>query len=240
MTRSKRRLSTPTRSASRRRARSRTLGAGASSPRARTPASTARRTSSPTLTSSRKTSTEPASARDISSRSPTMRWNRRRSSPRSCRARWARGGSSARSASSTSSDAARVVSGERNSWLTSELKRASRSIRAWIWSTMALNEVVRPSRSGSRGLGRQSGVELAAGDGHRGPGDRGQRPERRRLAKRPRAAPSRVVTTPAADEGAPSTPGCGRGRRGRTPRSRRRGRTGSARPPRSGAGRATR
>ncbi len=29
-----------------------------------------------------------------------------------------------------------VVSGERSSWLTSEVKRASRSMRSWSWSTI--------------------------------------------------------------------------------------------------------
>ncbi len=49
-------------------------------------------------------------------------------------------GNSSRSASSTSTEADSVVRGERSSWLTSELKRASRSMRSCNWSTMALKE----------------------------------------------------------------------------------------------------
>ena len=152
-------------------------------PCGRSPASTERCTSSATFTSSRKTSTEPASARDISSRSPTMRWKRRRSSLRSCRARWERGGRSSRSASSTSSEAARVVSGERSSWLTSELNRASRSMRSCSWSTMALNELGQALEVGIGRVGVEAGVEVAAGDGARRPRHVGQRAQRARAGE---------------------------------------------------------
>ena len=87
-------------------------------------------------------------------------------------------GSSSRSASSTSSGGGQGGQGERSSWLTSELNRASRSMRSWSWSTMALNELVRPSRSGSAAVGVEPGVELAAGDGPGRPGHVGQRPQR--------------------------------------------------------------
>ena len=175
------------------------------SPRPRTPASTARSTSSLTLTSSRNTSAEPASARDISKRSPTMRWNRRRSSPNSWRARWARGGRLSRSASRTSSEAESVVRGERSSWLTSELNRASRWIRAWSWSTMVLNELVRPSRSGSAASApkRVSSRPPAMATAARDTADSGR--SDRRLANRPSARPSNVVTTPVPRSVTPST-----------------------------------
>ena len=112
-----------------------------------------------------------------------MRWKRLRSSLSSCSARWERGGSSSRSASSTSMAAARVVRGERSSWLTSELKRASRSIRSCSWSTMALNERVKPSRSGSA-ASRSSRVSRSPrGDGAGGPRDDGQRSQRARAGE---------------------------------------------------------
>ena len=69
----------------------------------RVPAATERRTSSPASTSSRARSTDPVSEREISSRSATIRWKRRRSSPSRSRARWAGGESSSAWASRTSS-----------------------------------------------------------------------------------------------------------------------------------------
>ena len=60
-----------------------------------------------------------------------------------------RSGRSSRRASSTSTAADRAVIGERSSWLTSDAKRASRSIRACTASAMSLNESARRSRSGS-------------------------------------------------------------------------------------------
>ena len=99
-----------------------------------------------------------------------------------------------------------MVRGERNSWLTSELKRASRSIRDWIWSTMALNEVVRPSRSGSLVSegSRVSSWPPAMATAARETSVSGR--SERRLAKRPRPAPSSVVTTPATTRVIASTP----------------------------------
>ena len=56
--------------------------------------------------------------------------------------------------------------GERGSWLTSEAKRASRSMRLWTASAMSLNESTSRSRSGSgSGSSRVSkppGYSLAA------------------------------------------------------------------------------
>ena len=104
-----------------------------------------------------------------------MRWKRRRSSLRFWSARCERAESPSRSASRTSSEAASVVSGERSSWLTSELKRASRSIRSCSWSTMALKELVRPSRSGSAASASRRVSSSPAGDGAGGPGHRGER-----------------------------------------------------------------
>ncbi len=204
MTRSKRRLSTPT-WRPRTEGSMRTEGTAAFPSRLRVPASTERCTSSETSTSSRKTSLEPASTRDISRRSLTMRWKRRRSSPRSASAWRERGGRSSCSASSTSSDAANVVRGERSSWLTSELKRASRSMRTWSWSTMALKEFVSPSRSGSVASGsrRVSSSPPAMAPAARDTSARGRKS--RLLAKRPRPVPSSVVMIPTTKSVMPRT-----------------------------------
>ncbi len=71
-----------------------------------------------------------------------------------------------------------VVSGERSSWLTSEVKRASRSIRSWSWSTIVLNDWVRPAQVGVLGRRAQPGVEVAPGDGDGGPRHGRERPQR--------------------------------------------------------------
>ena len=110
---------------------------------------TACRTSSAGLTSSSDSSADPASNREISSRSSTMRRNRCRSPSSRVRARRARGVSSALWVSSTLTEADRVVRGERSSWLTSDVNRASRSIRFWRLAAIRLNEVARSRRSGS-------------------------------------------------------------------------------------------
>ena len=134
-----------------------------------------------------------------------MRWKRRRSSARSCRARCDRGGSLSRSASSTSIAAAKVVSGDRSSWLTSELKRASRSMRSCNWSTMALNDMVKPSRSGSAASrsSRVSRSPEAMAPAARDTSASGR--SERTLANRPSPVPRSVVTTPATKRVNPST-----------------------------------
>ena len=107
-------------------------------------------------------------------------------------------GISSRWFSMTSIDAASVMSGERSSWLTSDAKRASRSIRSWRAWAISLNEAV---------IGRRSGSSLARAGGRAarrpGPG-RGRHaaegPQRARLAHQPRPAPARVVTSDAADQ----------------------------------------
>ena len=66
--------------------------------------------------------------------------------------------------------------GERSSWLTSDAKRASRSIRSWTASAMSLNDVTSRSRSGSL-LGLEPGVEAARGQLAGGVGDARDRPQ---------------------------------------------------------------
>ena len=90
--------------------------------------------------------------------------------------------------------------GERSSWLTSELKRASRSMRSCSWSTMALNERVNPSRSGSAASGssRVSSSPPAMARAARDTTANGR--SERVLAKRPSAIPKMVVMTPATNE----------------------------------------
>ena len=94
----------------------------------------------------------PASKREISSRSSTSPWNRLTSLDSRSSAAWARSGISSRRASITSTDADRVINGERSSWLTSEAKRASRSIRA----CSADGHVVERVGEHARGRGRRS------------------------------------------------------------------------------------
>ena len=79
-------------------------------------------------------------------------------------AAWARSGMSSRWFSSTSTDAASVISGERSSWLTSEANRASRSMRSWRAWAMSLNESASGREVGVV-AGLEPGVEPAAGDG---------------------------------------------------------------------------
>ena len=91
----------------------------------------------------------PASTREISRRSSTI-WSKRWTwLTTTSRAFCDRSGSSLRRPSSTSTAADRAVMGERSSWLTSEAKRASRSMRLWTASAMSLNELTSRSRSGS-------------------------------------------------------------------------------------------
>ena len=137
----------------------------------------------------------------------------------------ARGRSRARRRPPTASS-----SGERSSWLTSELNRASRSIRSWSWSTMALNEVVSPTRSGSaasmssRVSSSPPAMAPAASDVTSESGR-----SSRRLAKRPERDPEQRRHRAGDEERqAQHAHACGRGRRGRTPRSRRRAPTGPA------------
>ena len=97
---------------------------------------------------------EPALKREISSRSSTSRsnrsvWRRRMSSA---------GRASSSTRRSSTSIAARIaVSGVRSSWLTSDAKRASRSMRSWRASTMSLKEWTKGARSAvaSREAGRR-------------------------------------------------------------------------------------
>ncbi len=91
----------------------------------------------------------PTSKREISSRSSTSCWNRSTSADSRSSAVWARSGISSRLFSSTSTEAARVMRGERSSWLTSEAKRASRSTRSSSACAMWLNGTASTSRSGS-------------------------------------------------------------------------------------------
>ena len=91
----------------------------------------------------------PASKREISRRSSTRPWNRMTSLDSRSSADCARSGRSSRRASITSTDAARVISGDRSSWLTSDAKRASRSTRCSSASAMSLNDSVSTRRSGS-------------------------------------------------------------------------------------------
>ena len=113
-------------------------------------ASTAWCTSSTGLTSSSERRATPASKREISSRSSTSCWKRAMSAAmRSTAACADSSGISSRRVASTSIDAARVMSGERSSWLTSDAKRPSRSIRSSSAWAMWLNDVTSASRSGS-------------------------------------------------------------------------------------------
>ena len=47
------------------------------------------------------------------------------------------------------------MSGDRSSWLTSEVKRASRSMRSWSWSTIRLKAEARTARSAKSALSRR-------------------------------------------------------------------------------------
>ena len=76
----------------------------------------------------------------------------------------------------TSAAAASAVIGERSSWLTSEAKRASRSMRACTASAMSLNESAEPVEVGVA-LGGDARVEVAGGDLAGGVGDPAERPQ---------------------------------------------------------------
>ena len=107
---------------------------------------------------------------------------------------WVRSGSSPRRPSMTSAAAASAVIGERSSWLTSEAKRASRSMRAWTASAMSLNESARRSRSGSPSrttrVSRSPAAISPAASVMR-PSGRSSRP----LVHQPAKLASRIVTT---------------------------------------------
>ena len=91
--------------------------------------------------------------------------------------------------------------GERSSWLTSEVNRASRSMRSWSWSTIGLKEPVRPARSGSsmasgsRVSSRPPAMAMAAAETP--VSGRSDRP----AAERPTAAPSGGGDEPGGEEG---------------------------------------
>ena len=133
----------------------------------------------------------PASNRLISSRSSTSPWNRATSLVSRSSAAWARSGSSWRRASITSTEADSVISGERSSWLTSEAKRASRSMRSCSAEAMSLNELGERAEVGVVG-GGEAGAEVPAGDRLGGLRRLGERPdgaaggEARRAARRAR------------------------------------------------------
>ena len=134
-------------------------------------------------TSSRKTSTEPASARDISSRSPTMRWKRRRSSLSSCRARCERGRQLVPVGLEHLDGGGQR--GEGGAQLVAHV-----GVEAGL-ALDALLELVDHGVEGDGealevGVGRlgvEPGVELAAGDGARRPRHDGQRPQRARAGE---------------------------------------------------------
>ena len=106
----------------------------------------------------------PTSNREISSRSSTSCWNRSTSADSRSSAVWARSGISSREFSSTSTEADSVISGERSSWLTSDAKRASRSMRSSSASAISLNGTARTVEVGVV-ADAQPGVEPTAGDG---------------------------------------------------------------------------
>ncbi|NDC26773.1 MAG: ATP-binding protein [Actinobacteria bacterium] len=100
-------------------------------------------------TSSKLDSLAPASMRDSSRRSITVRSNRLTCEATMSIAWRLRSVKSSRRATMTSTAAASAVTGLRSSWLTSLAKRCSRSIRACTASAMSLNESTSWSRSGS-------------------------------------------------------------------------------------------
>ena len=107
-----------------------------------------------------------------------------------------RSGMSSRRASSTSTAAARAVIGERSSWLTSEAKRASRSIRVCTASAISLNEPANRSRSGSdSGASRVSSPPEAMSSAASATWLSG-RSSRRLVARPNRVASSRVPAAP--------------------------------------------
>ena len=108
-----------------------------------------RRIKSTRFTLSRLFSLAPASSRESSSKSTTVRSKRLTCDARMSIASLFRSENSARFKTSTSTEATRAVTGERNSWLTSLAKRCSRSMRCCTASAISLNEVTSLSRSGS-------------------------------------------------------------------------------------------
>ena len=138
----------------------------------------------------------PRSDREISSSSSTRRLKRRTSAPSRSRACRALGVSSSRLASRTESELARVVSGERSSWLTSEAKLASRSIRSWSRSTILLNAAASAARSAKLSLSRRvSRLPPAMARAARVVSCSGRRA--RAAAHSPSTAPAKVVMSAA-------------------------------------------
>ena len=122
----------------------------------------------------------------------------------------------------TSTEAASVVSGERSSWLTSEAKRASRSMRSWRARAMSLNEVDEGPEVGvvarlEPGVEAAPAMAVAAANVGQGPEDPAAEP-----TSRGRRRPA-VVTSGGGEQGEAERPqGVARARRGRRSRSRRR------------------
>ena len=113
---------------------------------------TACRTNSTRLSSSRSSRAVPTSKREISSRSSTSCLNRSTSADEQVDRGLRRGRAARRvRVSSTSTDAASVISGDRSSWLTSDAKRASRSTRSCSAPAISLNEAASEARSRSAG-----------------------------------------------------------------------------------------
>ena len=139
----------------------------------------------------------PASNRLISSRSSTSCWNRSTSADSRSSAVWARSGISPRLFSSTSTDAASVISGERSSWLTSEANRASRSTRSSRAWAMWLNGTASTSRSGSSPTtSRVSRRPPAMASAAAPTSSRGARARRRRPPARGSRRPPWTAATP--------------------------------------------
>ena len=109
---------------------------------------------------------------------------------------WVRSGMSSRRASSTSTAAARAVIGERSSWLTSEAKRASRSIRVCTASAISLNEPANRSRSGSDSGARRVSSPPEAMSSAASATWLSGRSSRRLVARPNRVASSRVPAAP--------------------------------------------
>ena len=112
----------------------------------------------------------------------------------------------------------KVVRGDRSSWLTSEVNRASRSIRPWRLPAMRLNEPASAFRSASSPASTlvpncPPAMATAASEIP----DSGRRT--RPLAQRPTTAPAMVVTTPPPPAPGPAPAECGPARPGRRPRS---------------------
>ncbi len=159
-------------------------------------AATAWRTNCTTPRSSRCSRIAPASKRLISRRSSTRPWKRLTSPASRSSAERARSDSSSRRASRTSTDADRVISGERSSWLTSDANRASRSMRTCSADAMSLNELASTPRSGSLdGESRVSRAPPAMALAACAASATGR--TARRAANTPSSTPSAVVITPA-------------------------------------------